>query len=72
MYCSQIVLLRYPVFKKLCKLVKVSNKSSDFVHFSQSKQYLKLCLKSSTDRVTNVNNTANTQQKDFQNKSLIF
>ena len=43
--------------KKLCKLVKVSKKSSDFVHFNQSTPYLttlRLWLKSPTGRVTNI------------------
>ena len=41
-------------FKKLCKLVKVSKKSSDFVHFNQNTPYPRLCLKSPNSRVTNI------------------
>ena len=47
---------------KLCKLVKVSNKSSDFVRFSQSKPYPRLCLKSPTGRVTNITHKHSTER----------
>ena len=39
---------------KLCKLVKVSKKSSDFIRFNQNKPYPRLCLKSPTGRVANI------------------
>ena len=54
---------------KLCKRVKVSKKSSDFVRFNQGKPYLRLCLKSPrTSRVTNITTqTLNTCSRVLSN-----
>ena len=48
---------------KLCKRVKVSYKSSNFVSFNQNKPYPRLCVKSPTCRVTNIMFNTNTRKR---------